>query len=370
MNTSFFSNDYSEARERFLSSASAVDAEISSYPIDYASDIGLNVDVAVIGPDSARTTIVSSGVHGVEGFVGSAIQLSLMDQLKTNRFEDQTRFVLIHGLNPYGFAYLRRFDENGIDLNRNFLSETESFTGASKAYRELNAFLNPQSPPAALEPFLMKALWLIWKNGLQTMKEAVARGQYEFPSGLFFGGKRPSESNRIVHDHVRRWIGRARSVLHFDIHSGLGSFGEYKLLLNENDASPEYQWYADTFGVEHVESVAEPEGTAYKVSGMFCDWLQQFLSDLDYRSVGVEFGTYNVIRVLASIRAENRAHHYDHEGSATFRRAKDELLECFCPKSLVWRQRVVRAGINVILQGVKAQQQLGIRQKEHDLVSI
>jgi hypothetical protein len=44
----------------------------------------LAIDVALIGTqDASRLVMISSGVHGVEGFAGSAIQLSILAQLKT-----------------------------------------------------------------------------------------------------------------------------------------------------------------------------------------------------------------------------------------------------------------------------------------------
>ena len=35
------------------------------------------------------------------------------------------RVVIVHAVNPYGFACGRRFNEDGVDLNRNVLSDDE-----------------------------------------------------------------------------------------------------------------------------------------------------------------------------------------------------------------------------------------------------
>ena len=50
-------------------------------------------------------------------------------------------------LNPYGFAHLRRVNEQNIDLNRNFLLPGERFEGADPTYASLDGLLNPTSPP-------------------------------------------------------------------------------------------------------------------------------------------------------------------------------------------------------------------------------
>ena len=83
------------------------------------------------------------------------------------------------------------------------------------------------------------------------------------------------------------------------------------------------------------------------------EWLQDRFSDVDYRFVTAEFGTYHPVRVLASIRAENRAHHFSPEMSQALRNAKRELMECFCPADQAWRQKVVASGLEILSQGVR-----------------
>ena len=53
----------------------------------------LTIDIAVVGSlESEKMLIISSGVHGVEGYPGSAIQLSIIDEMKkTIMFADVSR---------------------------------------------------------------------------------------------------------------------------------------------------------------------------------------------------------------------------------------------------------------------------------------
>src|SRR6185503_8493082 len=127
----------------------------------------------------------SSGLHGVEGFAGSAIQLQLLDNLPA--LAPDTALVLVHILTPYGMAWLRRVNENNVDLNRNFRGD-EPYSGAPPAYAKLNSFLNPASPPSA-DLYYAKAVFLILRYGMAALKQSVVGGQYEYPKGLFFGGK-------------------------------------------------------------------------------------------------------------------------------------------------------------------------------------
>ena len=343
-----------EARRRFTEAAKTVGGDVTSYEIDAESQDELAIDVAVIGAEDAQAVVISSGVHGVEGFFGSAVQLALLERLSKSPTEPRIRYVLIHSVNPFGFSHLRRFNEDNVDLNRNFLTSADHYAGAPDGYAGLNGFLNPESPPSRFEPFKLKAMWNIWRNGLQALKESVAGGQYEYPRGLFFGGHAPCKSTQLVQENCDSWLGSSQSIIHIDFHSGLGPFGTYKLLLTEGSDSDYSSWFADTFGADCVEPLVEAEGTAYNVSGLFGGWMQGHFSARDYRFVGAEFGTYGVIRVLGAIRAENRAHHYGSEDSAIYQSAKKELLECFCPNDPLWRNQVVESGLDIIDQGAKA----------------
>ena len=100
----FFSADYETARERFRELADELKAGTFSYSVCSRED--LTIDVALIGQSDKPAVVISSGVHGVEGFFGSAIQLALMFQFtKDPKFLSTCpcQFILIHAVNPYGF---------------------------------------------------------------------------------------------------------------------------------------------------------------------------------------------------------------------------------------------------------------------------
>ena len=187
----YYSDAYKEARTRFLKAASDVKAEVFTYKLDTVPQEDLTLDVAVLGNNSDPALVISSGVHGVEGFFGSAVQLAWLERLKRTGDLNGIRYVFIHAVNPYGFAHIRRVNEDNIDLNRNFLPTLQDYQGAPDTYSLVNDFLNPDTAPARLEPFYMKAVMTIFQHGgLQPLKNAVAGGQYAFPNGLFFWRKR------------------------------------------------------------------------------------------------------------------------------------------------------------------------------------
>jgi hypothetical protein len=71
-----FSQNYQEARSRFREAAQAVGTHSAQFPIVARgpADEELTLDLAMIGPPRPqRAVVISSGLHGVEGFFGSAI---------------------------------------------------------------------------------------------------------------------------------------------------------------------------------------------------------------------------------------------------------------------------------------------------------
>ena len=353
-----FSPSYEVARRRFRDAARAAGTTVEQHRVDTGeAGVDFTIDVATVGArEPSWAVVVSSGVHGVEGFFGSAIQLAwLSGQTGGEPPPGGGVVVLIHAVNPSGFARLRRTNEHNVDLNRNFLDTADAYTGAPDGYETLDPFLNPASPPSRLEPFRLKALWHIRQHGLSALKDAVAGGQYRFPRGLFFGGHGPASSTRIMRLHLTGWLGGAPRAVHVDLHSGLGAHGRYRLLLEESAPSPNIEWYRDTFGSEVVEAGSGGGGTAYEASGTLGGWAVTHLGDTRYRFVCAEVGTYPIVRVLGSLRAENRVHFFGQPSSRAHRRAKAELLECFCPRSDRWREPVVEQGLAIIDRAVRSQ---------------
>ncbi len=352
MSTDFFSSSYAEARERFREAARAVGASIESLTVDASED--LTIDACMIGSDSWPTVMVTSGVHGVEGFFGSASQLALLDRLKKGTLDvQQCRLVLVHSVNPYGFAQIRRGNEHNVDLNRNGLLPGERFAGATDGYRSLDSFLNPIRTPRHLWLFPLQMIQVIRRaGGMPAMKATVASGQYEFPTGLFFGGREPASSTRLLAEAVPQWFAQTPRVLCLDLHSGLGKHGHVTLL---NGESGRWRaWHHEAFPAEAIEDLVTGSEVSYAFSGVFPGLLQWACGQDRFRWIVPEFGTYGPIRVLSALRMENHAHHHLPPDSPVTKRAKARLLECFCPKSPRWRDQVVRKVIELVEQGTQA----------------
>jgi hypothetical protein len=352
-----YSRDYFAARSRFRAAADRSGFELLASPIAAQGRGGeqLFIDFARRGSSTPRTAIVvSSGTHGIEGFFGSAVQLSLLEGvLRGVQLPAHTALLFIHALNPYGFAWRRRVNEQNIDLNRNFLLEGRSFAGAPDAYASLDPLLNPKTPPSLLEPFWLKAGLEIKRLGFAALKNAIAQGQYDFPGGLFYGGRGPSESQAVLRARLPELLGQPERVIHIDLHTGLGPWSSYKLGLDMKDSDPRVTQLKREFGAHRVTGY-DPSGVLYEIQGGLGPWLEQIMPKTRYDCMLAEFGTYPSPLVLAAMRAENRAHHYAHGDRATMRVAKRQLLEVFCPVAPPWRSKVAGKGLKIFERALAA----------------
>jgi hypothetical protein len=339
-----FSPDFSTARRRFIEIAKSSGGRLETIPLDVKGPGGenLGIDIAWFGAENSRRVLLhSSGLHGVEGFAGSAIQLQLLSNLPA--LPSDTALVVVHVLNPYGMAWLRRFNENNVDLNRNFLGQGE-YAGAPEAYSTLNSFLNPESPPA-WDLYTLRAGWLVLRYGLPSLKVAVVGGQYEYSKGLFFGGKHMEQMGLRYQSFLSERLASTERVVSVDVHTGIGDYGQ-DILMVEPDS---YAKLRAMFG----QRVAAPDPTksdSYPVRGALDTLYARTLPKTEILAVTQEFGTYSPIKVLHSLREENRWHQY---GAGTLDHpAKKDLKDAFCPEDEKWREAVLKRGGELLQQAL------------------
>jgi hypothetical protein len=340
-----FSASYEIARSRFCEAAAAAGAVLRRVPVCDDPTYGpLTIEVAEFGDRGAPAVVISSGLHGVEGFFGSALQLAFLQRREVPAGQ---RLVLIHGLNPYGMAHRRRVNENNVDLNRNFLPSGRPYAGAPAGYERLMDLLNPAGPHGGFEMITARALWQIARHGMSSLKQAVAGGQYEYPEGLFFGGKALQPGPQVILDQVADWVGDSPRIVWIDLHTGLGPSATYKLLVGEEEGSSAHRALEARFGAEVQPWDASGKGVAYRIEGGLGDGLAQVFGET-CTTLTCEFGTHSPLTVLKALRARNRAHHHGGDLAG----AQAQMLEAFCPANARWRKLSVGRGLAVIDQAI------------------
>lgn len=341
---SYFSPDYTTARARFREAARAAGARLDELPLEARGPAGepLTIDIACLGARRAsRVMLHTSGIHGVEAFAGAAIQLAAL--ASPPQLPNGCALVLVHVINPYGMAWLRRANESNVDLNRNFLGPGERWEGASALYRRLDPLLNPRTPPAADGFYLRLGLFAL-RHGMSGPRQAIAEGQYEFPRGLFYGGSRLESGPRLLLDWLQANVAGAAYLLALDLHTGLGGSGAETVILEPGvSATPA----AELGHALHRPLVDAAAGqAAYRIRGGMAGAIAQVVDKVRADFVVQEMGTRSSLAVLHALREENRCHHY--AAADLHHPARFALRDTFCPASPRWRARAVDRGLSLL----------------------
>ena len=350
---SFFFLTYDECRARFRRHAAAAGAALESHPIAARGpdEQRLALDVARLGAaGAARVLLVFSGTHGIEGYAGSAIQQRfLAEDASGLDLPPDAAVWLVHAVNPWGFAWWRRQNESNVDLNRNFIDHAAP-PPANRGYAELHPLLCPKRLDDATERhFQREAERVIAERGLAWAKDAISRGQYEHPDGLYYGGAAAEESNRILRRWVREELGGAREVLGIDLHTGHGAYGSYTLLSNHAGDSPEHAWLAQHFDPERLEvTLGTPNPVTPDKVGQMTRGLGAEVPEADWRSFTFELGTVDDLRILRSERAEHWLHFHGDRGSPRGRAVAWEHRVCSIPDARDWEASALAHGRTVL----------------------
>ena len=344
----YFFCSYIEARSRFVAAAEQAGAELSHLELQEGqADGGLCTNIAWFGPKSPRRALVTvSGVHGVEGFAGSAVQLAVLDRLP--ELSDDIALVMIHVLNPYGMANLRRFNYNNVDLNRNFKFSPDGWQGEPEGYSALDKFFNPARPPSF--DFFYFRLFLAWlRFGNACVRQAVTGGQYHYPRGIYYGGNglEPEAAGYIA------WLQDSPlldvdKLMVLDFHTGLGSFGAQSLFMRSGPGRRDE--LSRKLGVAVTPSKTESKTMGYHHDGGSSGMYRRLFNGGELTCLTVEYGTYHGFRMLHALRAENQYHHYGDQNLDHW--SKQNLKEAFCPGSKDWRRRVVTQGADLVERSV------------------
>jgi len=357
-----FSPDYPTARAKFLLAAARARAPVDVFCNDAAPgpDGGmLTTDVAVLGPDDAEhALLVVSATHGPEGFVGSAAQIALLDALAAGARAPAVRIVLVHAINPWGFAHISRTTENNVDLNRNFI-DWRAGPPSNPPYAELHPMLCPPqwTPQALASANASREAWLE-RNGQGAYVDVTSRGQYTHPDGLNYGGVGREWSNLTLEKIVARHLAGVKKIALIDWHTGLGERGEPFFLCFNERGGPGWQRACDWWGRANVESSGGFGGAQRpNYTGLLFHGVQRFAGQAEVTGAVIEFGTLPMDEMRLALQVD-RYLKFGGELPAAQRAAmKEQLLDAFAPFSPDWQRSVLGHAIRIqqrALDGLRA----------------
>ena len=349
-----FSANYAEARAKFLDASKAAGARVESFKNPNAGPDGeaLYTDIATLGPSDAKAVLVlGSGTHGVEGFAGSGIQTGLLRDGLAARLGPDQRVVMIHAINPYGFAHLRRFNEDNVDLNRNFVDHAKPYP-PNPEYDRLAEIIAPRTY-SWLDSMSSLIRILIHRTirGEDALQAAISGGQYAHPQGLFYGGQFETWSNQTIQRIAREHLSGAARVAFVDFHTGLGPYGEGEIILNVKMESPAFKRAEAWWGDEKTKSTKK-KSVSPDLTGTLKLAIAKMLPMAEVTAVSLEFGTLSSIKVFRAMQAENWLHHHGGANNPRKDEIKTALLRAFYPDAEDWKERVWTLGREVVEQAL------------------
>ena len=343
-----FSDSYPEARQRFLETATG--AKVTSYrhPLVGSDGGELATDVVRIGTPLARNILgIGSGTHGVEGYCGSGIQTALLTEAMASDLPDDMAFVFIHAINPWGFAWDRRVNEDNVDLNRNFVDHTAPYPenpGYEDIYEAVNpADLSDETLKSGRK--IMKAY--IQKHGAPALQHALSGGQYTYPEGVQFGGTKPVWSNTTLRQIIRNEMSKAEHIVYIDIHSGLGVRAQGEVISTSAETSPVYKRLHALWG-DIVHSTKAEGSVSSNVLGSITEAFEAELSPRKVSPCGLEFGTVEMNLVAAALVADNWLHHHGGLNNPQAFAIKKQIRDAFYIDADDWKEEVTQQSRDLV----------------------
>lgn len=353
----YFPPDYNSARQSFLAAVHACGAETESFIAPALSSKGeeLFTDVAVLGQaDAVNALVIISGTHGVEGFAGSGIQTGLLFEGVFRLLCPEVKVIIIHALNPYGFAEKRRFNEDNVDLNRNFINHAKSGPN-NYDYDQLAKAIAPRSLSRVTElSAQLKILCYRLCHGRSRLQHAVTHGQYSHPYGLFYGGHFEIWSNQLLRRLTEKHLIRCSRVTVVDLHTGLGSYGKGEVVVDASQDDPVFERAVSTWGFERAKSTITGGSVSSRLVGTINQAFVDMLPTSEVTAVGLEFGTFSAMTVFNALRAENWLYHHGDLRSGDAAAIKERLLRAFYPDDDAWKESVMEQGRDVVERALRA----------------
>ena len=340
--TPHFARSYAEARGKFLAAARARGLAVTSEVLPQLQGVegeALAMDVAQLGPaDADGVFVLTSATHGIEGYCGSGAQVALLhDDAFLRAVRDAGIAVLfVHAVNPHGFSYGRRVNEDNVDLNRNFRDFSQPLPD-NPAYAEIHPVLLPATWPPPKESEEAIGAYIA-KRGERAFQEAVTGGQHIYPDGLFYGGARPTWSNRTLRAVLRRHGAGRRRVAWIDFHTALGPRGHCEKIYAGRNVPADLA-RARAFWGDDVTSFYDGSSTSANVTGFVTSAGYEDCPDAEFTAMALEYGTVPLPQVLQALRADHWLHNHP-DAQAMRPEIRKAMREAFYVEEDEWKDAI------------------------------
>ncbi|GET90908.1 hypothetical protein, conserved [Leishmania tarentolae] len=346
----YYSSSYQLARERFLAAAEAAHAQVEHHLITKRGSEEYYMDTAFfLGKQKDKLLVHTSGTHGVEGYTGSAIQVKLLHEWNETALSGPS-ILFVHAVNPHGMAHFRRFNEENVDLNRNYLS-TEEWSAVKArdvnivGYEDLRSLLVPKEPPRFIDRYLFfyVAAKALARHGFTKLKRAIVTGQYHDPAGISYGGDREQKSISVLREVLKKHsaLTGATEAVYIDVHTGLGSTGVDTMMVRSNEEAEKGRKVFPGVRIGNSQiAVSGPSAGYDLVFGIIHP-----VAELGPNTLAVteEFGTVNPFFVARAVILENAAYQLC-RGSYVHAVMQSWMRDVFYPQEIHYKRATLKLG--------------------------
>lgn len=345
----FYSSSYQDAREKFLAAAEVAHAAIQNHLILKRGNVEYYMDTAFFkGKNPNKLLVHASGTHGVEGYTGSAIQTKLLREWNESA-TDGPSILFIHAVNPYGMTHFRRFNEENVDLNRNYHSSAEWKEMLKRdenvaGYEDLREFMAPTEAPRIIDRYMFfyHVLRAALQHGIAAVKRAFVTGQYHHPEGIYYGGAGEQKSVTVLREILRHHASSGLDEAIFvDVHTGLGPSGvDTFMVSNEKDEERSKSVFSGSRVQCDATASSGPSGGYDLAKGII-----RPVAELGPNTLAVteEFGTVSPVFVARAVILENAAYHHCN-GSYVHEVMRTWMRDAFYPQDINYKKSTLQKG--------------------------
>jgi len=349
-----FSATYAEARAKFRETVREAGGALDAVKNPNRGPDGgdLTTDIAWFGPrDAEKALVMVSGTHGGEGFCGSGAQIDWLRRGQHQTLPKDIGVLMIHAINPYGFAWLRRVTEENIDLNRNWIDFSQPVP-ANPGYDELADAAVPktwtdESQHAANRVLRAYAA----EHGPMGLQQALSGGQYRHDKGVFYGGDAPSWARRTQEAIYGAWLAQAGRIAIVDYHTGLGPWGYAEPIMSDPVGTPAHDRGMAWWGA-CVTTPLDGSSTSAETAGDNLTAAPQVLSHAEVTGVALEYGVQTLAEVFLALRADAWLHAYGDPFSPQGREIKTLIRAAFYGDSDDWKGMVAGQSLAACRQAI------------------
>ncbi|MDR0803775.1 MAG: M14 family metallopeptidase [Rickettsiales bacterium] len=342
-----YSDSYATATQKFIQAAEKYG------PVKWYSHPKSDYRIPTLNlGDGPRKIVINSGMHGIEGFFGSASILRWLDggaDFLHPRYWNDFQITIIHIINGYGMDKLSRENASNVDLNRNFRDwKTAPERNDLYAIGHDLIVSDPRGNGAQTKLSLMREFHAAHKD--DGVFKSLARGQYEFRDGIFYGGAGPEPEHEMIMQIYNAVMSKnAKSLLSIGLHTGCGIFRpktkiqSQDILVSHQTNHKNTEFFRDIFGEKFgIVPDDRAEVNAAALGGDLVDYLEaQFPGAM---TADLEIGTGTCISSVIKKRMDQGDRIWEMAHLGRLRKTTQaHLIESWFPTNPVWRKMAVGA---------------------------